>query len=133
MHTRKKPRWILVIALLAAFGLVAAACGDDGDVTASTTEDSDGATSSDGTTDETSTADPPVTQGPNGEPSSLSSDIVLTADEATEVQGGGYTAALLWHTSGAFTDAVSQGERDAFAELGIEVIAETEAGFDAAQ
>ncbi len=132
MHTRKEPRWILVIALLAAFGLVAAACGNDGDLTASTTEDSDGA-SSDGTTDETSTADPPVTQGPNGEPSSLSSDIVLTADEATEVQGGGYTAALLWHTSGAFTDAVSQGARDAFAELGIEVIAETEAGFDAAQ
>ena len=49
------------------------------------------------------------------------------------MQGGGYTAALLWHTAGAFTDAVSQGARDAFAELGIEVIAETNAQFDAAQ
>ena len=45
----------------------------------------------------------------------------------------GYTAALLWHTAGAFTDAVSQGARDAFADLGIEVIAETNASFDAAQ
>ena len=49
------------------------------------------------------------------------------------MQSGGYTAALLWHTSGAFTDAVSQGAHDAFAELGIEVVAETNADFDAAQ
>ena len=57
----------------------------------------------------------------------------MSGDEIAEVQAGGYTAALLWHTSGAFTDAVSQGARDAFAELGIEVVAETNADFDAAQ
>ncbi|MDE0699309.1 MAG: substrate-binding domain-containing protein [Acidimicrobiaceae bacterium] len=149
----KKPeqslKRLIVFALLAAFALIVAACGDDDSSTSEPTPEapsddaadddttSDDATSddtaSDDTTDETPTADPPVTQGPNGEPASPSSEIVLNDDEVAEVQAGGYTAALLWHTSGAFTDAVSQGAHDAFAELGIEVIAETEAGFDAAQ
>ena len=75
----------------------------------------------------------PVTQGPGGEEAVPSSEISLSDDEIAQVQAGGYTAALLWHTAGAFTDAVSQGARDAFAELGIEVIAETNASFDAAQ
>ncbi len=75
----------------------------------------------------------PVTQGPGGEEATPSGEIVLSGDEIGEVQAGGYTAALLWHTAGAFTDAVSQGARDAFAELGIQVIAETNAQFDAAQ
>ena len=75
----------------------------------------------------------PVTQGPGGEEATSSAEIRLTDAEADQVRAGGYTAALLWHTSGAFTDAVSQGARDAFADLGIEVIAETNASFDAAQ
>ncbi|MCY4104264.1 MAG: substrate-binding domain-containing protein [bacterium] len=77
--------------------------------------------------------EPPVTQGPGGEEATSSAEISLTDAEADEVRAGGYTAALLWHTAGAFTDAVSQGARDAFADLGIEVIAETNASFDAAQ
>ena len=75
----------------------------------------------------------PVTQGPGGEEATSSAEISLSEAEADEVRAGGYTAALLWHTAGAFTDAVSQGARDAFADLGIEVIAETNASFDAAQ
>ena len=71
--------------------------------------------------------------GPGGEEATSSAEISLTDAEADEVRAGGYTAALLWHTAGAFTDAVSQGARDAFADLGIEVIAETNASFDAAQ
>ncbi|MCY3805880.1 MAG: substrate-binding domain-containing protein [bacterium] len=77
--------------------------------------------------------EPPVTQGPGGEEATSSAEISLTDAEADEVRAGGHTAALLWHTAGAFTDAVSQGARDAFADLGIEVIAETNASFDAAQ
>ena len=149
MKTPKPPRRLIVFALLAAFALIVTACGDDDSSTTEPTPEapsddaagddstSDDATSDDtangDTTDETPTADPPVTQGPNGEPASPSSEIVLNDDEVAEVQDGGYTAALLWHTAGAFTDAVSQGARGTFAELGIEVIAETEAGFDAAQ
>ncbi len=146
MQPKQKSRWLIAVALLGALSLVAAACGEDDDAAPDPTPTSapsdgdasdgtadDDATAGDDTGDETPTADAPVTQGPNGEPSSPSSEIVLSADEVAEVEQGGYTAALLWHTSGAFTDAVSEGARDAFAELGIEVIAETEAGFDAAQ
>ncbi len=75
----------------------------------------------------------PVTQGPGLEPATPSSEIWLSDDESATVRAGGHTAALLWHTSGAFTEAVSQGARDVFADLGIKVIAETDAQFDAAQ
>ncbi|MCY3539238.1 MAG: substrate-binding domain-containing protein [bacterium] len=82
-----------------------------------------------------SPADPvaPVTRGPGGEVATPSGEVVLSDGEVAEVRSGGFTAALLWHTAGAFTDAVSQGARDAFADLGVEVIAETNAQFDAAQ
>ncbi len=128
MKTLIRSRRLAVIAVMAALGLAAGACGES-------TDSADGETTVEEpiAAEEPTAADVPVTQGPNGEPASASSEIVLTSDEVATVNGGGYTAALLWHTSGAFTDAVTQGARDAFAELGIEVIAETEAGFDAAQ
>ncbi len=141
MQPNKRSRWLILSALFAVFILFVAACSND--------DDDDGAS----TTNEQATAAPtamatqapeppapepaaqpaPVTQGPNGEQATPSSDIQLTAAELTQIQDGGYTAALLWHTAGAFTNAVSQGARDAFAEMNIEVVAETEAGFDAAQ
>ena len=45
----------------------------------------------------------------------------------------GYTAAFVWHENADFTTAVTAGARDTFDELGIEVVAETSAGFDAAK
>ena len=74
-----------------------------------------------------------LTVGPGGEEASPSGEISLTADEMAQIADGNYTAALLWHTSAAFTEAVSQGARDAFTEMGIEVVAETNAEFDSAQ
>ncbi|MYH94639.1 MAG: substrate-binding domain-containing protein, partial [Acidimicrobiaceae bacterium] len=132
---RKKPKWLLIVSLLAVFAVVAAACADDEDEAAppATTAAPDAAPEP---TDEPApepVAEAPRTQGPGGEEAVASSEVSLSDEEVAEVQGGGYTAALLWHTAGAFTDAVSQGARDAFAELGIEVIAETNAQFDAAQ
>lgn len=138
-HLRTGHRlWMLWTAMLVAFALLAAACGDD--------DDDGGAASPSATAEEpesdTEAAEPaepapapqrPVTQGPAGEEAVPSSEITLTADEIATVRDGNHTAALLWHTAGAFTDAVSQGARDAFEELGIEVIAETNASFDAAQ
>ncbi len=49
------------------------------------------------------------------------------------VREGHHTAALVWHESSDFTTAVTLGVRDEFEQLGIEVIAETSANFDAAQ
>lgn len=73
------------------------------------------------------------TIGPGGEEATASSEIALTDEELAQVQEGNYTAALLWHTSAAFTEAVSQGARDAFADMGIEIVAETNAEFDSAK
>ncbi len=139
MTTKKKiPKWLLLVSLVAVFAVFAASCGDDDETTPETTTttaapDPDPAPESEPEPDPEPAPEPPLTQGPGGEQAVAASEITLDDAEIADVQAGGYTAALLWHTSGAFTDAVSQGARDAFAELGIEVIAETDAGFDAAQ
>ncbi len=129
----RKPRWLIPLALIASFAMLAAACGGDSESSSETTEGpSDSSAEADQPADGPA-AEAPVTKGPGGEEATPSSAITLDADQIAEVQSGNYKAALLWHTAGAFTDAVSQGASDAFADLGIEVIAETEAGFDAAQ
>jgi len=128
--------WMLWTAMLVAFALLTAACGDDDDDDAASPSAAAEEPESDTEAAEPAPPPPPerpVTQGPAGEEAVPSSEITLTAEEIATVRDGGHTAALLWHTAGAFTDAVSQGARDAFEELGIEVIAETNASFDAAQ
>ena len=132
---RRRPKWLLIVSLLAVFAVVAAACADDADDAPppATTAAPEAAPQTDDEAPAVPVAEAPRTQGPGGEEAVASSEVTLSGAEVAEVQGGGYTAALLWHTAGAFTDAVSQGARDAFAELGIEVIAETNAQFDAAQ
>ncbi len=73
------------------------------------------------------------TKGPNGEAATSYEEIWLSADELTQIKEGGYSAALVMHTSSAFTAALVQGATDAFTAMGIEVVAETDAGFDAAK
>ena len=134
MKMRKKRNlWLLFASLLSVIALVAAACGDDDDDTTATTTAAPAAPTTTAAIKADPLPDPPQTQGPNGEASTPASEISLTSSEISQVQSGNYTAALLWHTSGAFTEAVTAGARDAFAELGIEIIAETNAQFDAAQ
>ncbi|MFA3919523.1 substrate-binding domain-containing protein [Ruegeria hyattellae] len=78
-------------------------------------------------------AEQPLTVGPNGEAPTPVAELKLTEAEITEVSQGGYTAALVWHELYAWSSAVAQGARDEFARLGIEVVAETDAGFDTAR
>ena len=59
----------------------------------------------------------------------MTSELKLTAKEIEEVKGGKHTAALVWHQSSDFVKAVSRGVKDQFAELGIDVVAETQANF----
>ena len=73
-----------------------------------------------------------TTHGPNGERATPPSALSLTSAEAAKVRGGHHTAALVWHETSDFTTAVTAGIRDEFKQLGIEVIAETSANFDAA-
>ncbi len=69
------------------------------------------------------------TKGPGGETATSYREVRLTSEEVAQIQEGDYTAALVMHTSSAFTRAVEQGALDAFEALGIEVVARTEAGW----
>jgi ribose transport system substrate-binding protein len=74
-----------------------------------------------------------TTRGPNGEEATPTSALELTSSEVATVRAGHHTAALVWHEESDFTTAVTDGARDGFERLGIEVIAETSASFDAAR
>jgi ribose transport system substrate-binding protein len=73
------------------------------------------------------------TVGPNGEKATPSDAVKVSGADIEALKGGKHTAALLWHTSSDFTNAVTAGATDAFKSYGIEVVATTDAGFDAAR
>ena len=73
------------------------------------------------------------TVGPGGEKATPTSAITLTDAEVSKLKAGKFTAALLWHTSSDFVNAVTAGAKDEFARLGIAVVAQTDAGFDSAK
>ncbi|MCY4345836.1 MAG: substrate-binding domain-containing protein [Aestuariivita sp.] len=72
------------------------------------------------------------TIGPGGESATPSSQVVVSDDLVDKIRGMGLSAAFLWHAQADFTVAVTQGATDEFTRLGIEVVAETNANFDAA-
>jgi len=73
------------------------------------------------------------TIGPSGEAATPSESINLSDADFISLQGKNYKAALLWHTSSDFINAVSMGAREEFAKAGIDVVVQTDAGFDAAK
>ncbi len=73
------------------------------------------------------------TVGPGGEKATPTSALTLSDAEVAKLKDGKFTAALLWHTSSDFVNAVSAGAKDEFARLGIPVVAQTDAGFDSAK
>lgn len=72
------------------------------------------------------------TVGPNGETPTPASDLTLTDAQKAELASGGYRAAILWHELSNWTKALQTGMEDELAELGIEVVATSDAKFDAA-
>ncbi|MER8549469.1 substrate-binding domain-containing protein [Mesorhizobium sp. M1169] len=73
------------------------------------------------------------TMGPSGETATPSAEVRLSDADLAAVKEKGYKAALLWHTSSDFTNAVTSGAKDEFARAGIQIVATTDAGFDAAR
>jgi ribose transport system substrate-binding protein len=73
------------------------------------------------------------TQGPSGESATPSSEVQVSDAVAEKIKAGGHKAALLWHDQSDFVNAVTAGATDEFERLGIEVVATTSAGFDAAK
>jgi ribose transport system substrate-binding protein len=111
-------RKAIAIALTAsAVALVGAGCGDD-----------EGGEASSGRPE---VAPVSKTKGPKGESATPSGELKVSAAEVEKLKSGGHTAALVWHTRSDFVAAVTAGARDEFARLGIDVVAETDAGFDA--
>ena len=133
--TERVTRWRLLVVAVMLVGLVPAlAAAQEG--TPGVDVASPGAAGGLVAPDVTVETVPPAveqTKGPNGEEAGSYQDVRLTAEEVEQVRQGGHTAALVLHTSSAFTRAVEQGATDAFAELGIEVVARTDAGMDPAK
>ena len=73
------------------------------------------------------------TIGPQGESATPSNEVTVSDDGAATLRDGSHTAALLWHDQSDFVNAVTAGATDEFARLGIEVVATTNAAFDAAK
>ena len=73
------------------------------------------------------------TVGPKGEAATLSAEVTVPDDAVAALKDAKYKAALLWHDQSDFVNAVSAGATDEFKRLGIEVVATTSAGFDAAK
>lgn len=73
------------------------------------------------------------TIGPGGEAATSSSAVIVPDSKLSMIRNGKYKAALLWHDQSDFVNAVSAGAGDEFKRLGIEVVAITSAGFDAAK
>jgi ribose transport system substrate-binding protein len=68
--------------------------------------------------------------GPGGEEPTAASEVMLTDDELAQIQEMGATAAIIMHYSGDdWSAAQIAGLRQQFEEMGIEVIAETDADF----
>ncbi len=74
-----------------------------------------------------------ATKGPHGEDATPAASLTISPEDEAKIREGNHTAGLAWHTSSDYTTAVNQGARDEFERLGIEVLAETDAGFDAAK
>ncbi len=71
-----------------------------------------------------------LSTGPGGEQPTAASEVVLSDDEVAQVQAMGATAALVFHYGGNdWSQAQLDGMTARFAELGIEVVAVTDAGF----
>jgi len=70
------------------------------------------------------------TKGPGGETATPYTEIKLTDEEKAKVRAGHYKAAYLMHTTADFTKALMLGAEDAFKDLGIELVAKTDAAMD---
>ncbi|WMS43774.1 substrate-binding domain-containing protein [Acuticoccus sp. MNP-M23] len=71
-----------------------------------------------------------LSKGPSGEEPSPASDLVLSDDEIAKIKAMNATAAIVMHYGGNdWSRAQVEGMRYQFGEMGVEVIAVTDAGF----
>ena len=114
----QRPRWPTLIALLAVVGLAVPAQG-----VSAATPFFDAPIDFDLEAAETD---------PHGNSAVPTSTLSLSADEVAKVRAGGYKSAHLWAGAGSWYNAIDAGATAKFEELGVEVIARTDAQFDPA-
>ena len=117
--TTSGPRALLVVAVLALAG-VAGSCSSGGSTEGGSP---------------TIRPSPAVgeTHGPNREQATPAASLRLSGRDVAKLRAGEHTAALVWHEDSDFTEAVTAGVRDVFRTLGIRIVAQTSAAFDAAK
>lgn len=123
----RRLRWIAPLGVL-ALGLAACSSG----TTENTTEDSQVSTQADEALAEL--AGQVLAKGPHGEDPEPASVADLTDDEVAQVKELGATAAIVMHYGGNdWANAQIAGLTQRFGELGIEIVATTDADFDPGQ
>ena len=118
-------RWFAVFAVVA---FVATACGDD----STPTPAADNEQAGDCNPGEALTAlsENVLSDGPNGETPTSPEEVALSGDEFAEIEQMNATAAIVMHYGGNdWSQAQIAGLEQQFAEMGIEVIAVTDADF----
>lgn len=126
---RRKVGVAILLALLVALLLVACG-GDEGDEGAAQTEQG---TTGEGVDPEAALAElesKVSSTGPNGETATSPTEVELTDEELEEIKGMSATAAIVMHYGGDdWSRAQIDGLTTQFGEMGIEVIATTDANF----
>ncbi|WP_299596713.1 substrate-binding domain-containing protein [uncultured Microbulbifer sp.] len=63
----------------------------------------------------------------------LQPEDIARVHEQAKQRGKGFKAALVWHGSSNWVNALSEGAKDTFSQLDIEIVAETDAQYDPAK
>ena len=141
-----KRKLVSVVLAIGMIGTMMAGCGNSGnsaDSSDTAAKTQNGTTADADTEKETDVGDKAVqagdgskilSTGPNGEAAAPASDITLTEEEKQQIRDGGYKAAISLHYGGNdWATSQLEGLKATFKDLGIEIVATTDANFSAEQ
>ncbi len=74
-----------------------------------------------------------LAKGPNGEVAAPASSVTISDEDKAAIKDKKYKAALIWAGSGEWYNAMTEGAKATFEDLGIEVVATSDANFDPAK
>lgn len=129
-NAKKMISILLMLCLITALTL--SGCGEKEDVPSTTVPDGQQTVTNDEDLVIESSADA-LAKGPNGETPTPASTVTLTDETKAAIREKGYKAALLWAGSGEWYNAMTDGAKAVFEDLGIEIIATSDANFDPAK
>ena len=120
---------LIAAGLLACLAVVFVACGEDDDGGSTTAASGGGLPEAEAALEELKGE--VLSKGPNGEDPTPADEVQLSEEELAEIREMGATAAIVMHYGGEnWSQAQIDGLNTQFEEMGIEVIATTDADFD---